>query len=797
MKKNLTSLVIGTIITVSLFHSESVYCQMTRSISGMVINDIKTPEGTVRVTMPDDIRGGETISGMVTALPEGKNDKDKKKNLEKLLKLTLMASGTAYVLGDIIKENTGNGFHYTCPVQPSGLAGKTTELNLLDKGKNIGTYTVPVTAGGFVDPGIPGPGIQLQSPLIEKDQPYLVVRSPFKDLNNYEFQVKDNHGQVQTLTPVCGARGEAVLKLPPGTPTGSGSITAKPKGSNALAESISMNFTQVQADYQVMKDNLQRGETTLLKGRISGLDSRIHQNPTLLLENLTSGTIQLGKGNSQSIYVNPLSMEGNRNGGEFSFERMITGVKPGPFNINATLNIHPKDYSDPFQLQMRSLRTKEEFNNWQDALKHDLNEYARSQPATRSGNANKQNAQTILQNMMPANSESEMELMKVQVDNMLRSIAADPKKLNNWDCSYVSQETALNPLKENIQQHNSKPVDWEMLNQFAENIQNRAEMAGYNKAIGPLVNKVLMQTAVSQAKDANSRGYRSLIQEVFIALTSAAAALPDDRKPTYNRPDPVNDLVGYLDPAKRTLWAVDKELPGIINKLGAVKDNNGLYTFNGVNMKGNTVPCSFNVVPSTLPQLHTLFKVLADIILNGAAAANQNKDSTGKKKDSTDANPTTTEKKKDSTKPFIPGYRIKQDTDLVSGTIYRFYKNAQCVSFNSSDSQSPEDCIPETRQRFTHKPTGESEKDYIDRMVKETNSGKQFGYDPFETESFETGRYLKYSSKPVFKCAKGAETCTEVLISCITVSVYDDVNCSQLLETYVPAYSRKFSCAGK
>ncbi|MFI5133285.1 MAG: hypothetical protein ACHQEB_03060, partial [Chitinophagales bacterium] len=787
---------------IALLFSITAPCQIAKTINGMVVSDFKTPQGSVQVNLPDDIRPGDVITGTVTAAPDGKNEKDQKKSMDKLEELTLQFPGLAMTLHDLLKDAKNNSFTFTVPSQINNTSDNTAELDLMNKEKNVGVSNVPVTPGHFVNPELPKALIQLQNPLIEKGQPYLVLRSPNTDLNKYEFQVKDKNGSLQTLIPKCGSPRTAILELPPNSSIGSGNIIARPKGSTNPTENVSMSYTEVQTDYQIQKDNLQKNETTVLKGTITGMDPKIHSSPTLELDNITENTIRMERGNNQEVYITPVDRDGDGKAGEFYFERLITGITPGKFSINAVLNLNPKDFTDPFQVQMRSLQTPEEFNNWLEALKNDLNNFKQNQPKTKTGNANQQNSETVLQNLKTCSSANDLETTKAYTDNLIRSLIIDQKQLENWDCSFVSEATALNPLKEQLSHVSTKPVDWEMLNRFSENIQTRAETAGYKRSIGPLVNPLLLQLAIMQKYDMGSKEYNNLERDLYTAITDAASALPDIYLPRYNRPDPEKDFVGFLDPAKNTLWAVQQDIPGILAKMGAVKSANGMYSFTALNIVGNPVPCSFKIVPSTIAQINFLFKPLADIILNGAAAgANQNKDSTGKKKDSTGNNqPTTQEKKKDSTKPFVSGRRVSQDTDRATGTVYRYYKNAECVKIEQNDNYyDPNTCYPETKRQLRGQQKGESVDDAYKRIQKELDAGKKFDKDPLDPVEVETGRYMKYSYlRDIYKCGKGADYCTEVLIVWRSISIYDDVNCTQLLDTYTDPYmGKKFSCTGK
>src|SRR3954470_19982185 len=99
------------LLVVALFVCGTVCGQIARSVSGMVVSEFKTPSGDIKVILPDDIRAGDVITGTVTASPDGKNEKDKKKNMEKLQELAITFSGSAIKLNDLLKEEN-NGFSF-------------------------------------------------------------------------------------------------------------------------------------------------------------------------------------------------------------------------------------------------------------------------------------------------------------------------------------------------------------------------------------------------------------------------------------------------------------------------------------------------------------------------------------------------------------------------------------------------------------------------------------------------------------------------------------------------------------
>src|SRR5690349_12143277 len=65
-----------------LVQQGSDYSQAT--LSGVVVTDFRTPQGLVRVYLPDDLAAGDTISGTVYTEPSGGTEEEKRANAKLL-----------------------------------------------------------------------------------------------------------------------------------------------------------------------------------------------------------------------------------------------------------------------------------------------------------------------------------------------------------------------------------------------------------------------------------------------------------------------------------------------------------------------------------------------------------------------------------------------------------------------------------------------------------------------------------------------------------------------------------------
>ena len=80
------------------------FTSSTRTINGIVEGNYSTPQGNIKVYLPDDIRPGDMISGMVVPEPFGKNEKERAKNLKELIKYSVKVDGNKIVVTESAKN---------------------------------------------------------------------------------------------------------------------------------------------------------------------------------------------------------------------------------------------------------------------------------------------------------------------------------------------------------------------------------------------------------------------------------------------------------------------------------------------------------------------------------------------------------------------------------------------------------------------------------------------------------------------------------------------------------------------
>jgi len=202
--------------------------------------------------------------------------------------------------------------------------------------------------------------------------------------------------------------------------------------------------------------------------------------------------------------------------------------------------------------------------------------------------------------------------------------------------------------------------------------------------------------------------------------------------------DPVKDLAGFLDPFAKTLFVLADTKDSVLNILGAKPVGDGMYTMNSAT--GKKVQMNFMVSVVNSPSVIYFYIDAADRSWRDWYA---------------DRDPER-------------GELIDTTMDR-HGTFYRVYRNAECSKIQDASV---------------------------------TECGKQIKWGTFTfvgpestlttTPPVETGKYIKTERFEISHCLKGAKYCVEALVIVSRISIYNDPNCTQMLETYPGYYD--YSC---
>jgi hypothetical protein len=283
----------------------------TESAFGLLTTTFDTLQGTVSLNLPDDVAGGDTISGTVITEPKGTTKDEQAKNQDSL---------NGYVV-EVAKEDTPadqrQGTKWAIPPMVQFIPVVLKNRN----GDIVARTQVPVNQGTVVKPK---PNGDYSTPPFGQAGRPISVAGPFDgDFNNTEVNLGNNTAQFLAESP------RKVIVRSPANLVGPATIEVNEK-SKVVAR---CHYQSIGVRLSADKLNLNRGEQTTLTVTLSGLEGATGPVP-LQLTNASPSTVRMGGGDTQSINAQPQEISG----GVFTVKRTLTGVKPGAFSINAVVN---------------------------------------------------------------------------------------------------------------------------------------------------------------------------------------------------------------------------------------------------------------------------------------------------------------------------------------------------------------------------------------------------------------------------------------------------------------------------
>lgn len=291
------------------------------SLSGTVTVEIPTAGGSVRVTLPDDMRAGDTISGTVVFPQTG--------SLEDQVVEVKTAEGEGVVV-----RSADPGSKMLKFVIPAGLYSIPFVLKNAS-GKHIGTAVVsvksdltgniPTQPGNFAPPRIGQTGRSISIP------------------GNFDGNASTTRINIngRDLPVIAESPRKSVVQIPADTPTGPRPLTVRENQSSQQTSDFNVVSVQLKAD----KLNLMKGEKTNLHININGLEgwsfrremkmSLVNESPQTV--NLSFSREYVKSGNAsgtRTIAGGPSSVNDS---GRIAYTETLVGVSPGAFTINAVL----------------------------------------------------------------------------------------------------------------------------------------------------------------------------------------------------------------------------------------------------------------------------------------------------------------------------------------------------------------------------------------------------------------------------------------------------------------------------
>ncbi len=267
---------------------------------GLHTADFQTDGGTLHVSLPDDLAAGDTIAGTVRAEATGGTDAEREANESRLAGFVVEVDG-------VPAAPDGRGIWRV----PADLSRLPVVLRDAD-GRVLAQADVPVLAGAV-------PVEEFVLPTVGQAGDPLTIAGPFDgDPETTTIRVGDapvqvlaeSPRQVVVTTPATGV-GPVVLHVEEADRTASG--TLRLVGLALSAGDLS----------------LQRGETTELRVRVTGLEGLDEPLP-LRVTNETPSVVRL-EGSSEMV-IQPSEVAPD---GSFNHTSTLSGLVPGGFGIRA------------------------------------------------------------------------------------------------------------------------------------------------------------------------------------------------------------------------------------------------------------------------------------------------------------------------------------------------------------------------------------------------------------------------------------------------------------------------------
>jgi hypothetical protein len=332
--------------------------------------------GKLAVNLPDDIRAGDTISGTVLAEPKGQVPEERAKNHSVLVGLAVEIDGKRVepFSGTPEKEReaviqqtfwiytaTVSGRDNTVPIAVANRDGETlaqTSLMIGQMFDDIRKAAEGMTPSGAVitpDPKItqpthpsgaiitPGPKTTnppFSFPPVGQTGRLIAISGPFdgnssnttlnfgparSTVQDFEKNTENVSGGFGLIRPLAESPRKLVFESPANV-TGPVQLLLREGDAKTLAP-----FRNVGVSLSAPKTNLRKGEQTVLKVEVNGLEG-ITKDVPLQLE--SKGVILMDGGNFQNLRITP--PEVNRDGKYFA-TRAITGQQAGAFTVVATV----------------------------------------------------------------------------------------------------------------------------------------------------------------------------------------------------------------------------------------------------------------------------------------------------------------------------------------------------------------------------------------------------------------------------------------------------------------------------
>jgi hypothetical protein len=280
-----------------------------RTDGGMTTVTFAVAAGRIKVFLPDDIRSGDTISGMVVSEPAGGDEAEKAKNTGVLKSLTV------YIDQKAVTAESGPKFIWI-PKSPNPAAPSRYIIRISEI---LPSQNAPAVYARLYPVGTPSPPAYIIPSLGQNGRP-IVIAGPFDgNADNTKCTVGGTSCWIVAESPR-----KVVIQIP-----------AEPVGPTTLSigedKTTSAPFRNIGVNLSAPKTSLMKGEKTTVGVQVTGLTGIAN---AVAVQLVTTGAVNMDGGNTQTVQVSPSQVGPD---GKVSLTRTITGIQPGPFNVTANV----------------------------------------------------------------------------------------------------------------------------------------------------------------------------------------------------------------------------------------------------------------------------------------------------------------------------------------------------------------------------------------------------------------------------------------------------------------------------
>jgi len=280
----------------------------TQTANGLLVTTFDTPNGKIKVNLPDDMSAGDTITGTVECEPKGKDDAERAKNQNELNGEVIQVGGQQTKVGD--KK-------ISCAI-PNPLTSGAKLIVLLHGGQPVVTSEIPISITPKPTP------TQFTLPTGGQQGRPIEINGPCNGIIGPQDTVKIG-GIV--LPPLAESPRKIVVQNTNNT-LGPTTIECNENGAK-----MECPFRNIGIKLSAPKLSLLRGETTTLHVTVMGL-SGIKDDLPLDLINNSPSVIKMSEGDAQHFMIPHIQLNSD---GSYSIERTLTGIMSGGFGITGTV----------------------------------------------------------------------------------------------------------------------------------------------------------------------------------------------------------------------------------------------------------------------------------------------------------------------------------------------------------------------------------------------------------------------------------------------------------------------------